>query len=149
THPEIKLRMGIHSGPVNQTVDANNRPNVAGAGINIAQRVMDCGDAGHILLSRRVADDLENYARWQPLLHDLGEVEVKHGLKIHLVNFEGDGLGNPAPPTKFSTGTRPSGKTPALQKPGWLVAAAVLVLLAVIAATVSFFRLTRSRALSG
>ena len=82
-HPEIKVRMGIHSGPVNETADVNDRANIAGAGINIAQRVMDRGDAGHILLSKRVADDLENYARWQPYLHDLGGAEIKHGLRVH------------------------------------------------------------------
>src|SRR5881409_426554 len=78
-HPELRVRMGIHSGPVNEVTDLNEQANIAGAGINIAQRVMDCGDAGHILLSRHVADDLENYPHWQPCLHDLGEFEVKHG----------------------------------------------------------------------
>ena len=78
---------GIHSGPVNLVTDANNRTNVAGAGINIAQRVMDCGDAGHILVSKHVAEDLEHYARWQPHLHDFGEYEVKHGLRLILVNL--------------------------------------------------------------
>src|SRR6185436_17996849 len=78
-HPEIRLRMGIHSGPVNEVVDVNDRSNFAGAGIDMAQRVMDCGDAGHILLSRHVADDLEQYPRWRSYLHDLGECEVKHG----------------------------------------------------------------------
>ena len=99
--PEIKLRMGIHSGPVKETADVNDRTNIAGAGINIAQRVMDCGDAGHILLSKRVADDLENYARWQPHLHDLGDAEVKHGVQLRLVNFYGDEFGNSAVPTKL------------------------------------------------
>src|ERR1700751_2214667 len=78
-HPELRLRMGIHSGPVNEITDLNAQANIAGAGINIAQRVMDCGDAGHILLSRHVADDLEHYPRWQPHLHELGDCEVKHG----------------------------------------------------------------------
>ena len=78
----IQLRMGIHSGPVNEVVDVNERANVAGAGINMAQRVMDCGDAGHILLSRHVAEDLEQYDRWRPLLHDLGTCEVKHGMRV-------------------------------------------------------------------
>ncbi len=86
-HPNIRLRMGIHSGPVIQTVDVNDRSNLAGAGLDIAQRVMDCGDAGHILLSQHVADDLEPYARWHGHLHELGEHEVKHGRKISLVNF--------------------------------------------------------------
>src|SRR5438445_13651950 len=90
SHQEIKLRMGIHSGPVNQVADVNDRSNVAGAGINMAQRLMDCGDAGHILLSRRVAEDLAHYRRWQPHLHDLGEVELKHGVRVSVVNFYTD-----------------------------------------------------------
>src|SRR5215467_13462823 len=77
-HPELRVRMGIHSGPVSEVADLNEQANIAGAGINVAQRVMDCGDAGHILLSRRVADDLEHYPRWRPDLRDLGECEVKH-----------------------------------------------------------------------
>ena len=84
-HPNIQLRMGIHSGPVNEIVDVNQRANIAGAGINIAQRVMDCGDAGHILVSKHAAEDLEQYDHWQPLLHDLGECEVKHGVRIGIV----------------------------------------------------------------
>ena len=81
THPDIQLRMGVHSGPINQVTDVNDRVNVAGAGINVAQRVMDCADAGHILLTKHVADDLAQYRHWQPYLHDLGEYEVKHGLQ--------------------------------------------------------------------
>jgi class 3 adenylate cyclase len=99
--PQIRVRMGIHSGPVNPVTDVNDRSNIAGAGMNIAQRVMDCGDAGHILLSKRLADDLAHYRHWQPHLHDLGECEVKHGLRIHLVNLYKDGLGNSALPEKF------------------------------------------------
>src|ERR1700720_2830675 len=83
----LQLRMGINSGPVDAVADVNDRSNVAGAGINMAQRVMDCGDAGHILLAKRVADDLGQYEEWQPYLHDLGLVEVKHGVRIELVNF--------------------------------------------------------------
>jgi class 3 adenylate cyclase len=86
-HPELQLRMGVHSGPVSGVVDVNQRANVAGAGINMAQRVMDCGDAGHILLSKHVAEDLEQYGHWQPHLHDLGECEVKHGVHVHAVNL--------------------------------------------------------------
>jgi TolB-like protein/Flp pilus assembly protein TadD len=93
--------MGVHSGPVNQTTDVNDRSNVAGAGINVAQRVMDCADAGHILLSEHVADDLAQYRHWQPYLHDLGECEVKHGLRLHIVNLYKDNLGNPAIPEKL------------------------------------------------
>src|SRR5437660_1777945 len=100
-HPELKVRMGIHSGPVNEVADVNERANIAGAGINIAQRIMDCGDAGHILLSRHVADDLEQYPRWRAYLHDLGECEVKHGVRIGVVNLSGDGVGNAATPKKF------------------------------------------------
>src|SRR5262249_7063545 len=100
-HPELKLRMGIHSGPVSGVVDVSGRSNIAGAGINIAQRVMDCGDAGHILLSKHVAEDLEEYEPWQPLLHDLGECEVKHGVRVHVVNLYTDELGNPQLPEKF------------------------------------------------
>jgi TolB-like protein/cytochrome c-type biogenesis protein CcmH/NrfG len=100
-HPEIKVRMGIHSGPVNAVTDLNEQANVAGAGINIAQRVMDCGDAGHILLSRHVAEDLEHYPRWRDYLHPLGEVEIKHGDRISVVNFYQDELGNPEVPRKF------------------------------------------------
>src|SRR5438105_12371686 len=82
--PKIELRMGIHSGPVDRVADVNARTNIAGAGINTAQRVMDCGDSGHILLSQRVAEDLAQYANWQPHLHPLGEVEVKHGARVTL-----------------------------------------------------------------
>lgn len=106
THPEIRLRMGIHSGPVNRVVDVNDQSNVAGAGIDMAQRVMDCGDAGHILLSKRVADDLAPYPQWNPYLHDLGEYEVKHGRKLFLVNFYTDELGNPALPQKVKMRAR-------------------------------------------
>src|SRR5437867_3308179 len=97
-HPEIHVRMGIHSGPVNEVTDLNEQANIAGAGINIAQRVMDCGDAGHVLLSRRVADDLKHYARWRPYLHEIGECKVKHGEIISLVNFYTEELGNPQRP---------------------------------------------------
>ena len=105
-HPHIKLRMGVHSGPVNQVTDVNDRTNIAGAGINVAQRVMDCGDAGHILLSKHVADDLAEYRHWRPYLHDLGECEVKHGLRLHLVNLYKDNLGNPHLPEKLKRGRR-------------------------------------------
>src|SRR6058998_4228042 len=97
-HPELHVRMGIHSGPVNEVTDLNEQANVAGAGINMAQRVMDCGDAGHVLLSRRVADDLKHYARWRPYLHEIGECKVKHGEIISLVNFYTEELGNPHRP---------------------------------------------------
>jgi TolB-like protein len=102
----IRLRMGIHSGPVNQVKDVNDTLNVAGTGINVAQRIMDCGDAGHILLSKHVADDLGQYRHWQPYLHDFGECEVKHGLRLHIVSLYKDGLGNPALPEKLRRGKR-------------------------------------------
>jgi len=101
--PTIKLRMGIHSGPVNAVADVNERENVAGIGINMAQRVMDCGDAGHILLSKRVAEDLAQYGRWRSQLHELGEVEVKHGVKVGIVNFYTDNIGNAALPEKIAS----------------------------------------------
>src|SRR5882724_4098999 len=101
-HPELSVRMGIHSGPVNEVADVNERTNITGAGINVAQRVMDCGDAGHILLSKHVADDLEQYPQWRTHLHDLGECEVKHGVRISVVNLYTEELGNPEVPEKFS-----------------------------------------------
>src|SRR2546429_4539829 len=100
-HPELELRMGIHSGPVSGVIDVSGKANVAGAGINMAQRVMDCGDAGHILLSKHVAEDLEQYPHWQPYLHELGECEVKHGVRVSVVNLYTEELGNPALPKKF------------------------------------------------
>src|SRR6266478_6008617 len=99
--PELRVRMGIHSGPVSGLVDVNDRSNIAGAGINTAQRVMDCGDAGHILLSKRIAEDLGQYRHWQPLLHDLGECEVKHGARVHIYSLHSDEFGNPAVPAKL------------------------------------------------
>src|SRR5438093_2595006 len=100
-HPKLQLRTGIHSGPVNEVTSADDRANIAGAGINIAQRVMDCGDAGHILLSKRVAQDLESHERWRSYLHDLGEVRVKHDVAVHVVNLYTDDLGNPQAPAKI------------------------------------------------
>src|SRR5436189_3164444 len=100
-HPHIQVRMGIHSGPVNRVKDVNDKTTLAGAGINVAQRVLDCGDAGHILLSGHIAEDLAQYRHWQPHLHDLGECEVKHGLRLHLFNLYKDGLGNPEGPEKL------------------------------------------------
>src|SRR6266513_5228693 len=96
--PSLPVRMGIHSGPVHHVRDANARENISGVGINIAQRVMDCGDAGHILVSKRVADDLAQHRRWQRYLHELGDVEVKHGVVVSLVNFYAETIGNPASP---------------------------------------------------
>ncbi len=105
-YPNIPLRMGVHSGPINPISDVNDRSNVTGAGINMAQRVMDCGDAGHILVSRRVAEDLEQYRQWQPYLHDLGECEVKHGMRVHVFNLYTDNLGNRIVPTTLKLSAR-------------------------------------------
>src|SRR5256885_1111746 len=129
-HPELRVRMGVHSGPVNEVVDLNEQTNIAGAGINIAQRVMDCGDAGHILLSKRIADDLEQYPQWRSRLHELGNSEVKHGVRVGIVNLHGEGIGNPQIPKKKKI----------LKKQRWMrwtaIATAVLLLAGVIAAFV-------------
>src|SRR6476469_10032331 len=114
-HPELKVRMGIHSGPVNAITDLNEQANIAGAGINYAQRVMDCGDAGHILLSRHVAEDLEHYPRWQPHLHDLGQTAVKHGVMVSAVNLYTDDAGNPAVPERFRA-SQPSPPTASVRR---------------------------------
>ncbi len=133
-YPKLRVRMGIHSGPVNEISDLNEQANIAGAGINMAQRVMDCGDAGHILLSRHVAEDLEQYPQWQPQLHDLGECEVKHGVRVSVVNFYTAELGNPDVPEKLrqakaaqtASATSASDTKPARPSYG-LIAALVLV----------------------
>jgi TolB-like protein/predicted Zn-dependent protease len=134
-HPTLPLRMGVHSGPVSGVIDVNERANVAGAGINMAQRVMDCGDAGHILLSKRVAEDLEQFARWKPLLHDLGECEVKNGVRVNVVNFYSDEIGNPQPPEKFKHphGAAISTSTPARPNRAIVVAAVLIASTLVIA----------------
>src|SRR5436309_13568740 len=100
-HPRLRLRMGIHSGPVSGVIDVTGRTNLAGAGINTAQRIMACGDAGHILVSKHVAEDLEEYDEWRPLLHELGECEVKHGVRISVANLYTEELGNPVIPEKL------------------------------------------------
>jgi adenylate cyclase len=100
-HPDLPVRMGVHSGPVSAVTDVNDRVNAAGVGINLAQRLMDCGDAGHILLSKRVAEDLQQNGRWRPHLHDLGEMEVKHGERVHVFNFYTDEAGNSDAPNKL------------------------------------------------
>ncbi|HEY2103879.1 MAG TPA: tetratricopeptide repeat protein [Chthoniobacterales bacterium] len=125
--PEIELRMGIHCGPVSKVADVNEHANIAGGGANMAQRVMDCGDAGHILLSQRVAEDLAQFREWNASLHDLGESEVKHGFKLHLFNFCGDGFGNPATPHKI----RASPSTRRRERRVIPVASAIAVLTAV------------------
>src|SRR5437016_4560284 len=126
-HPELHVRMGIHSGPVNEVTDINEQANIAGAGINIAQRVMDCADAGHILVSRHVAEDLEHYPRWKLYLHELGECEVKHGHRVSLVNFYDDEIGNREAPRKF----RQARAARATKQ--WKIAAAALVVILIVA----------------
>jgi TolB-like protein/class 3 adenylate cyclase/Tfp pilus assembly protein PilF len=141
-HPELHVRMGIHSGPVNEVTDLNEQANVAGAGINIAQRVMDCGDAGHILLSRHVAEDLEQYPRWRAYLHDLGDCEVKHGVRVGVVNLSGDGVGNAATPKKFQAIKKRRAHV------RWAtVAVALLVLGAIVGGTFFFSRRPTTSAL--
>jgi TolB-like protein/class 3 adenylate cyclase/Tfp pilus assembly protein PilF len=131
--PRLQLRMGIHSGPVSGVVDLNERANLAGAGLNIAQRVMDCGDAGHILLSKHVAEDLEEYEKWRPLLHDLGSCEVKHGVRVSVVNLYDDQFGNAKLPRKFETARKRRTRR------RWAeVAVALLILAAAITAFVVF-----------
>src|SRR6516225_6651875 len=132
SHPELRVRMGIHSGPVSGTTDVNDRSNVAGAGINLAQRVMDCGDAGHILLSKRVADDLEQYRQWRSHLHDLGECEVKHDVRVHVVNLYTDELGNQAVPEKFKSVGRAVSAPKPQARPNHLIAGGVIVAVLVI-----------------
>src|SRR5438067_1620219 len=141
--PSLPVRMGIHSGPVHHVADVNQRANIAGAGINIAQRVMDCGDAGHILLSKRVADDLAQYRRWQPYLHELGDFEVKHDVVVSVVNLYADVVGNPVPPAKFKQITAAAVPGPTIKSPRmqWHQAVILVLLLAIlIAGGVFFFR---------
>ena len=138
-HPELQLRMGIHSGPVSGVVDVSGRSNIAGAGINIAQRVMDCGDTGHILVSKHLAEDLEQYGHWKRHLHDLGECEVKHGVRVSVVNLYTEDHGNPEVPQKFlqARHTTAAAVPIAVEKPrrnrGWVVGVAALVLIAGLA----------------
>src|SRR6478735_57703 len=144
SHPELQVRMGIHSGPVSGVVDVSGRSNIAGAGINLAQRVMDCGDAGHILLSKHVADDLEQYRQWRSHLHDLGECEVKHDVRVHVVNLYTDELGNRETPGKFQQvkATQPapaiaaSEARPARRSWSWIAA---LIIVAALAAAAGFY----------
>jgi class 3 adenylate cyclase len=132
-HPRLQLRTGIHSGPVSGVIDVTGRANLAGAGLNVAQRVMECGDAGHILLSKHVAEDLEEYERWRPLLHDLGLCEVKHGMRVSIVNLYADQFGNPKLPRKFETVQKRRTRV------RWAaMMAALLTLVAVVAGIVIF-----------
>jgi TolB-like protein/Tfp pilus assembly protein PilF len=130
THPELQVRMGIHSGPVNEVADLNEQVNMAGAGVNIAQRVMNCGDAGHILLSKHAAEDLGQYRQWQAQLHDLGECDVKHGGRLHVVNLYNGEAGNPQVPTKIRQ---------AVQKRRWALIAVLILLAAAVGGGYYFF----------
>src|SRR5438046_9525034 len=138
-HPRLQLRMGIHSGPVSGVVDVNERANVAGAGINLAQRVMDCGDAGHILLSKHVAEDLEEYDRWRPLLHDLGACEMKHGVRVGVTNLYSDEVGNRQLPKKFQALKKHRARV------RWAATTAALLALGVIVAGIAMFSRYRIR----
>jgi TolB-like protein/class 3 adenylate cyclase/Tfp pilus assembly protein PilF len=139
SHPELRVRMGIHSGPVSGLSDVNDRSNIAGAGINMAQRVMDCGNAGHILVSRRAAEDLEQYRRWQPCLHDLGECEVKHGVRVSVVNLYTEELGNPALPEKFKTAQQTASPAPARRGPSLIALGIFFLLLTALAIPLLIF----------
>ena len=138
-HPRLQLRMGVHSGPVSGVIDVNGHPNLAGAGLNMAQRVMSCGDAGHILLSKRVAEDLQEYEHWRPLLHDLGVCEVKHGTRVAIVNLHADEVGNPQLPKKFQALKKQSTRM------RWAAAAATLLALGAIVAAIAIFSRYRAR----
>ncbi len=138
-HPRLQLRMGIHSGPVSGVIDVNNRPNLAGAGLNMAQRVMNCGDAGHILVSKHVAEDLEEYEQWRPLLHDLGTCEVKHGARVSVTNLYSDEVGNRQLPKKFQALKKHSNRV------RWATATAALLALAAIVAAITMFSHYRVR----
>jgi TolB-like protein/class 3 adenylate cyclase/Flp pilus assembly protein TadD len=145
-HSQFQLRMGVHSGPVNRVTDVNDKTNIAGSGINMAQRVLDCGDAGHILLSAHIAEDLVHYRHWQPYLHDVGECEVKHGQRLHLFNLYKDNLGNRQVPEKLkvqkrrrqeAAWSRPFGA------PGWpkvaLTVALLVLAIALVTSSLMFF----------
>jgi TolB-like protein/Tfp pilus assembly protein PilF/class 3 adenylate cyclase len=138
-HAKIKLRMGVHSGPVSGVIDVNAQANLAGAGLNMSQRVMDCGDAGHILLSKRVADDLGEYEHWRPLLHDLGECEVKHAVRLSIANLHTDEVGNPQLPRKFEAVKKHRARK------RWAIAAMALFALAAVVAAIAIFSRNRGR----
>jgi len=132
-HPRLQLRMGVHSGPVSGVIDVNGHANLAGAGLNIAQRVMGCADAGHILISKHVAEDLEEYEHWRPLLHGLGECEMKHGVRVAIVSFYADDVGNPQLPKKFQALRKHSARM------RWAAMTAALLALTAIVAGIAMF----------
>ena len=142
-NPRLQIRMGIHSGPISGVVDVNEQTNVAGAGINLAQRVMDCGDAGHILLSHHVAEDLAEYERWRPFLHDIGTFEVKHGVRVSVTNLYSDEVGNPNLPSKLQAVKKHHAHV------RWAaVAIGLLVVAALAAGVLSFLRKGPARSLA-
>src|SRR5437762_1619064 len=136
-HPRLQVRMGVHSGPVSGVIDLNGHANLAGAGLNMAQRVMACGDGGHILVSKHVAEDLEEYEHWRPLLHDLGTCEVKHGMRVAIANLYSDQVGNPQLPKKFQALKKHSARM------RWARTTAALLVLAAIVAGVAMFSRNR------
>src|ERR1700745_4197867 len=138
-HLQLRLRMGIHSGPVSGVIDVTGRPNLAGAGLNLARRVMECGDAGHILLSKHVAEDLEGYQQCRPLLHDLGSCEVKHGVRVSVVNLYDDQFGNAKLPQRFETVQKRRVRL------RWAATAAALLALAVVVTGIAMFSHYRVR----
>jgi TolB-like protein/class 3 adenylate cyclase/Tfp pilus assembly protein PilF len=138
-HPRLQLRMGVHSGPVSGVIDVNGHANLAGAGLNVAQRVMNCGDAGHILLSKHVADDLGEYEHWRPLLHDLGVCEVKHGARVAIVNLHAGEVGNPQLPKKFQALKKRRARV------RWAATTAALLALTAIVAGIAMFSRYRVR----
>jgi TolB-like protein len=138
SHPEIGVRMGVHSGPVSEVTDVSGRTNITGGGINMAQRVMDCGDAGHILLSKHVANDLQEHRHWSPMLHDLGECEVKHGVRLGIVNLYAAGVGNPQLPKKVRASRLRQ------RRRRWGAIAAAFALLLVAGAVFLFFSRAKS-----
>src|SRR5881392_79907 len=138
-HPRLQLRMGVHSGPVSGVIDVTGRANLAGAGLNMAQRVMACGDAGHILISKHVAEDLEEYEHWRPFLHSLGACEVKHGVRVTIVNLYTAEIGTPQLPKKFQALKKHSARV------RWAAMTAALLALAVIVAGIAMFSRYRVR----
>src|SRR5215467_15445858 len=139
--PRPQLRMGVHSGPVSGVIDVTGCSNLTGGGLNIAQRVMECADAGHILLSKRVAEDLEEYEQWRPLLHDLGTCEVKHGARVGVVNLYANQVGNPQQPKKFETMYKHRTRV------RWAAGTAALLALAMIVAGIAMFSRYRMRSM--
>jgi TolB-like protein/class 3 adenylate cyclase/Tfp pilus assembly protein PilF len=142
-HPELKLRMGVHSGAVSGVIDVSGRANIAGAGINVAQRVMDCGDAGHILLSKHVAEDLEQLGHWHRTLHDLGECEVKHGQRVSVVNLYTEELGNPEVPQKFLHARHKAAAAPVVREKksrAWMIPVSLLLVTALVLGAVLLLR---------